>query len=149
MTSSILKGAALSASLLLAGSLNGCATHSNSEADQREQQAVSMTRLLADTVVALDRRYSPGSIASLDMADQALEQSDAGEDKMQAWYAVNEKACNQRFFVNSCLHDLKVQRRAFKTVLQRIGVEAKAFQRKQRIEQLDKNLEERQSQEKK
>jgi hypothetical protein len=94
-------------------------------------------------VAELDGRYPAGSIATLEAADLAIDQAEAGEQRLTPWYAMVEQACHQRFFVNSCLHDLKVQRRAFKTVLQRIDVEAKAFERRQHIEQLDKNLEER------
>ncbi|MFZ6721069.1 hypothetical protein [Undibacterium sp. Ji49W] len=89
---------------------------------------------------ALDQKYPPGSITTGDTADAALKEATAAQQRLQSWYEQADKVCHDKFFVNDCLDDTKQQRRQYIVVLQRISLEAKALQRKLHIEQLDKEL---------
>lgn len=123
------------AGLLLAG----CATANKADTSYSD----GVAKHLASEITGLDARYAPGSIQSKDAAEQALAQATADDAALQGWYTQAEQACAEKFFVNSCLIDIKLHRREYHSILQRISIEAKAFQRKQHIEELDKELEQR------
>ncbi len=100
---------------------------------------------IANLAASLDQRYVAGSITNAEQAEAALKESSAAQLRLQSWYEQSERACHQTFFVNDCLNDVKQHRRQYIVSLQRIALEAKALQRKLRIEQLDKELEQRQA----
>jgi len=100
---------------------------------------------IANLTASLDQKYVAGSINSAEQAETALKESNAAQLRLQSWYEQSERACHQTFFVNDCLNDVKQHRRQYIVSLQRIALEAKALQRKLRIDQLDKELEQRQS----
>ncbi|MBI3727682.1 MAG: hypothetical protein HY254_05030 [Burkholderiales bacterium] len=100
---------------------------------------------IANLAASLDQKYVAGSINSAEQAEAALKESSAAQLRLQSWYEQSERACHQTFFVNDCLNDVKQHRRQYIVSLQRIALEAKALQRKLRIEQLDKELEQRQA----
>ncbi|MFZ3002246.1 MAG: hypothetical protein WA071_18165 [Undibacterium umbellatum] len=100
--------------------------------------------LIANLTVSLDQKYAAGSITTLEQAEIALKESNAAQLRLQSWYEQSERACHQTFFVNDCLSDVKLQRRLYIVSLQRIALEAKALQRKLRIDQLDKELAQKQ-----
>jgi colicin import membrane protein len=102
--------------------------------------------LLADVISTLNLTYSAGAIQSANMAEQAIVEANKTKIDLLKWYAQAEQACAEKFFVTSCLNDIKLVRRDKLSILQRITVEAKAWQRKQRIEQLDEKLQEKNEQ---
>ena len=101
---------------------------------------------LNQIIKALDVTYSTGAIQSAIMAEQAIVEASTTKNDLQKWYAQAEQTCAEKFFVTSCLNDIKLVRRDKLSILQRITIEAKAWQRKQRIEQLDLKLQERNEQ---
>lgn len=94
----------------------------------------------------LDAQYAPNAIVTPEAAAMALQESDAAQLRLQAWVTQAESACHQKFFVNSCLSDVRVERRASLDILHRIATEAKALQRRVHIQQLDEALARKQSQ---
>jgi len=98
---------------------------------------------IANLTASLDQKYTAGSIGSLEQAELALQESSAAQLRLQSWYEQSDRACHQTFFVNDCLNDVKQKRRQYIVALQRISLEAKALQRKLHIEQLDRELEQR------
>ncbi|MES2105118.1 MAG: hypothetical protein V4634_13955 [Pseudomonadota bacterium] len=128
---------------LLAGlMLSACATTGGAESPAGD----AAERQLANAIQGLDQRYAAGSIQSRDAAETALQQVSANDVALQTWRTQAEQACYDRFFVNSCLIDVKLHRREFHMILQRIRIEANALQRKLHIEELDNNLKARQQQ---
>lgn len=92
---------------------------------------------LNKTITNLDEIYNGDRIQSSIAADEALLKINRAQVDLQIWYAQMERECYEKFFVNSCINKNKLIRRNYSSVLQRIEVEAKAFQRKEHIEQLD------------
>lgn len=105
--------------------------------------AIDEFSALQQTVAQLDQRYSPDSIADDNTASLAIAQSQQTEKALETWYARQQAACYDRFFVNACLKDGKVKRRELILSLHRIAIEGKAFQRKQRVEEHDRELTQR------
>ena len=101
---------------------------------------------LNQIIKALDVTYSTGAIQSAIMAEQAIVEASTTKNDLQKWYAQAEQTCAEKFFVTSCLNDIKLVRRDRLSILQRIKIEAKAWQRKQRIELLDLKLQEKNEQ---
>lgn len=98
---------------------------------------------LQKTISQLDANYRAGSIQTLAMADMVLSATSAAQADLQTWFAQAEQDCYEKFFVTACLNHVKLLRRDNATILQRIKVEAKAFQRLQRINELDERLKEK------
>lgn len=102
---------------------------------------------IAALVGGLDARHASGSIQTAEAAESALQESHAAQTRLQEWYAQAERGCQEVFFVNACLSEIKLQRRQQQTVLRRITIEARALQRKLHIQQLDRALQQKQSHE--
>lgn len=100
---------------------------------------------IANLSASLDQKYAAGTIGSAEQAELALQESNAAQLRLQSWYEQSERACHDTFFVNDCLSDVKQKRRLYIVALQRISLEAKALQRKLHIEQLDRELAQRQA----
>lgn len=100
---------------------------------------------IVNLTASLDQKYAAGSIRTAEQAESALKESTATQARLQSWYERADKTCHGNFFVNNCLNEIKEQRRLYIVVLQRIALEAKALQRKLRIDQLDRDLAERQA----
>jgi colicin import membrane protein len=98
----------------------------------------------ADTSVA--GRYPPGSIKSVEMAEQAL--ADVGKEReaVTLRFAENQRECYARFFVSSCLEDAKERRRSALERLRNIENEANLYERQARAEARDKALVEKRAQ---
>lgn len=96
-----------------------------------------------DPEKALLADFPPLSIDSVERAEEAVRRLPEVRDQLNRRYA-NEKAdCLSRFFVASCLSDLRTRERtAFKSV-NRIEVEAKAFLRRERAAERDRAVAER------
>jgi hypothetical protein len=141
MKTTLRSGATIAACLLLSSVVTACATSNAPSAAVK--MAETAREGLIKAVTELDTRYPTGSIHSLEAANAADNASRDGEDALADWYGRAQKACYERFFVTNCLDDLKLRRREFKTVLQRVKVEAGAFQRKYHTEELDQAQAER------
>lgn len=98
---------------------------------------------LQKTISQLDASYHVGSIQTSEMAETALSATSAAQADLQSWFIQAEQDCYEKFFVTACLNDIKLLRRNNTTILQRIKVEARAFQRLQRINELDERLKEK------
>jgi hypothetical protein len=100
---------------------------------------------IARLTESLNQQFVGGTIVSGDAADLALKESNAAQSRLQNWFEQAEKNCHNNFFVNSCLNDVKHEGRKHIVVLQRIALEAKALQRKLRVEELDRELAQKQT----
>jgi hypothetical protein len=132
----------LSTTLIAASILIFCLPVANVIAQESKLTLPQLTK----TIATLDRTYSAGAIGSSTMSEQAIVEANAAKNDVQKWYVQAEQTCYENFFVTSCLNDIKLMRRNKLAILQRINVEAKAWQRKQRIEELDAKLQEKNSQ---
>jgi hypothetical protein len=104
------------------------------------QEGKTELTILQKKIAELDRRYGSTSIQSGADAEQALNDSEIAQEELRIWYLQAENNCYDKFFVTSCINDTKLVRRNLFAILQRISVEAKAFQRKEHIDQLDADL---------
>ncbi|MFZ6656152.1 hypothetical protein [Undibacterium sp. TJN19] len=100
---------------------------------------------IAHLTESLNQQFAGGSIVTGEAADLALKESTAAQTRLQNWFEQAEKTCHNNFFVNSCLNDVKQERRKHIVVLQRISLEAKSLQRKLHIEELDRELAQKQT----
>jgi hypothetical protein len=105
------------------------------------QQAKINQVVLNKTIMELDASYASGTILSSVVADKALTEAEIAQEELQIWFLQEEANCYERFFVTVCLNKNKLRKRNYQSILQRITVEAKAFQRKEHIEQIDADLE--------
>ncbi len=105
---------------------------------QTSRAKPSFADLSAQTI-ALEATYHPDSIQSLPISEKALSEVMVLESELKLWFSDAEQACYDKFFVNACLNTTKLKLREKMAIMQGIKVEAKAFQRKHRIEQLDEN----------
>src|SRR5689334_5462322 len=68
--------------------------------------------------------HPPGSIQSIDAADQAL--AEAGQERaaIEARFELDERACYPKFFVTLCVDDAKERRRVALAQVHAVEVEA-------------------------
>lgn len=95
---------------------------------------------LAESLAA---RYHEGSIQSVELADQALEEVSAARKKLAPRFTEEEQACYDRFFTNRCLDDVEERQRLALQQLRRVEVEANAFKRRNKVERRDDRLKEK------
>jgi len=96
--------------------------------------------------LAILERYPSGSIQTVERANQALEDVKRERDVVQESFLDNKDDCLQRFFVSSCLNKAKEVRRQAKKQLRTVEVEANAFLRKDKADERDRGVAERQRQ---
>ncbi len=109
------------------------------------QEALIDLNRLDRKIAALDVTYRANSIDSSANAETSLSETVIAQAELQAWFAQADRACYELFFVNSCLDKNKLTRRRLSDILQRISIEAKAYQRKAHIEELDAQVEAKKS----
>lgn len=109
----------------------------------RAQEDKIELAVLQKKIAELDLLHSSTSIQSGVKADLALNESEIVQEQLRLWYLQAENHCYDKFFVTSCINDSKLVRRKLFAILQRISVEAKAFQRKEHIDQLDADLQQK------
>lgn len=90
-------------------------------------------------------RYPPGSIGSVEVADQALLEVQRERSRAEAKFADDERRCYPKFFATSCMDAAKEERRRILAQIQQVEVEANAFKRRARVEERDKALAEKAS----
>lgn len=98
-----------------------------------------------ESFASVIERYSPGTITSTEIADQALEDVKRQRAGVGAKFAEDEAICYEKFFVTSCMDAAKDRRREALKQLSTIEVEANAYNRRARVEQKDQALRERQA----
>ncbi|WP_295750957.1 hypothetical protein [Undibacterium sp.] len=106
---------------------------------QAQEDKIELT-VLQKKIAELDVSFATTSIQTGVQAELALNESEIGQEQLRLWYLQAENDCYDKFFVTSCINDSKLLRRKLFAVLQRISVEAKAFQRKEHIDQIDADL---------
>lgn len=90
-------------------------------------------------------RYPPGSIGSVEVADQALLEVQRERSRAEEKFADDERRCYPKFFVTSCMDAAKEERRHALAQVRQVEVEANAFKRRARVEERDKALAEKAS----
>ena len=90
-------------------------------------------------------RYPAKSIASVKQADAALDEVKPMREQIERLYIDEQAACYERFLVSSCLAEAKDKRRKSMQAVRRVEVEAKAFLRKDKADERDRAVAERQA----
>ncbi len=106
--------------------------------------ALWATPAVAGPEAELVERYPAKSIASVQQADAALSEIKPVREQIDRLFADDRAACFERFLVSSCLNDAKEKRRLSMHAVRRIEVEAKAFLRKDKADERDRAVAERQ-----
>ncbi len=105
--------------------------------------AVQLSSFAQDPEQALLADFPPLSIDSVERAEEAIRRLPEVNEQLTRRYSREKAECYERFFVASCLSDLRTrERRAFKGV-NRVEVEAKAFLRRERAAERDRAVAER------
>ncbi len=95
--------------------------------------------------MALVQSYPAKSISSVARADAALVDARPVREAVEQIYLDEQAACYERFLVSSCLADAKDKRRKSLQQVRRIEVEAHAFLRKDKADERDRAVAERQA----
>lgn len=107
--------------------------------------ALWVTAAVAGPEAELVARYPAKSIASVPQAGQALDDVKPVREQIERLYADEQAQCYERFLVSSCLADAKDKRRKSMQAVRRVEVEAKAFLRKDKADERDRAVAERQA----
>ena len=99
----------------------------------------------ADSTALLER-YPAGTIKTVEQANQALEEVNRERALTQESFLDTKDECLQQFFVSSCLNKAKETRRQAKKIIRAVEVEANAFLRKDKADERDRGVAERQRQ---
>jgi hypothetical protein len=97
-----------------------------------------------DSVVA---RYPSGSIQSVEVANQALQDVETQRNALDKKYAAEQHDCYAKFFATNCVDAAKERHRVGKEKVHKVEVEANAFIRSDRVVQRDKGLAEKRANE--
>jgi hypothetical protein len=90
------------------------------------------TSKLSAQVLAYDQEHPVNSTWSSVRADSAIIAGERLQATIQSLSAESENACYDRFLVNACIGDVRLQRRKWQDLVRRVTTEAKAFVRQQR-----------------
>jgi len=101
--------------------------------------ACASTQPTVDTNVKIDFP-STTRIESVAQADTVLAAVALSRSQIEWRFQQKEQICYNQFFVNSCLLDARQQRRIDLARVKKSEVEAKFFKRKNRVEEMDKAL---------
>ncbi len=107
--------------------------------------ALWVTAAIAGPEAELVARYPAKSIASVPQADMALEEVKPVREQIERLYADEQAQCYERFLVASCLVEVRDKRRKSMQAVRRVEVEAKAFLRKDKADERDRAVAERQA----
>jgi len=111
---------------------------------------VAATLLVATTSVAqtmsdtLSARYESGSIATVEMAQKALDEVGAERKVVESTYLAEDSRCYSRFFTTPCQEQARERRRHALEQLRQIELEAHTLQRRTRASVRDKELAQKQ-----
>lgn len=92
----------------------------------------------------LSERYPSGSIQTTEQAMQALDDVKRERDLTEQVFLDQKDDCLQRFFVSSCLNKAKENRRQARKIIRTVEVEANAYLRKEKADERDRGVAERQ-----
>lgn len=92
-------------------------------------------------------KYPPGSISSVEQADQAIVEVQAERKEVEAHYADTQYACYSKFFSSPCVDKAREARRLALNLIGPIEVEAKAYKRRDTVARRDKLLDEQRASE--
>lgn len=104
------------------------------------QQIAMSDAQIESAVRQLETNFPKGSIDSMSMVGNVIQLAAKTKADLQQWYLQSEQGCYERFFVTACLNKLRVDHVRYNDSVQRVLIEAKAFQRKHHIEELDEAL---------
>ncbi len=90
-------------------------------------------------------RFPAKSITSVPRADEALDAVRPVRARLEQTYLDEQAACYERFLVSACLAEAKDKRRKALQVVRRVEVEARAFLRKDKADERDRAVAERQA----
>lgn len=116
-----------------------CLTTLTSFAADTVQEVMSTEQINA-IMADFEQKYPAGSIDSVPMVENLISAATKTKADLQTWFLQSERDCYNNFFVTDCLNKLRTTRTKHNITIQRILVEAKAYQRQLRIEQLDEEL---------
>ncbi len=105
--------------------------------------SLPLAALALDPEKELLADFPPESIDSVDRADEAIRRLPAAREHLNHRFSAEKADCLKRFFVASCLSDLRGRERSAARAVNRVEVEAKALLRKERAAERDRAVEER------
>lgn len=106
---------------------------------------VAVTGAQADaTESELVKQYPAGSIQSVAQANTALAAVTATRKHLENDYTEARSACFEKFFMTNCFDRAKERRRTALSAIRKIEVEASAFLRKDKADERDRGVAERQ-----
>ena len=83
------------------------------------------------------------AVTTVDQADAVLEAVTLAKAQIDWRYKQKEQICYASFFVNHCLLNAKDEKRSDLARVKKMEVEANHFKRKDNVEQMDRNLAEK------
>ena len=92
---------------------------------------------------AFAARYPAGSIQTVELARQALQDVDLERKNVHEDFLDEKDICLRKFFVTSCLDKAKEQKRKALNTIRSVEVEANAYLRKEKAAERDRNVAER------
>jgi colicin import membrane protein len=96
--------------------------------------------LAQDEIRDWSAQHAPGSIQSVEAADEVLRAIEGERQKIERDYAVEQHACYDKFFVSSCLSRAAEHRRLALQQIRPAEIEANVYKRRAKVEERDKNL---------
>lgn len=93
---------------------------------------------------ALQTHYPAGSIQSEQQASAALSEVSTERKEIEQIFIEDKNACYDKFFVSSCLNSAREKRRMALRIVRKVEVEANAFMRKEKADERDRAVAERQ-----
>ena len=93
---------------------------------------------------ALQIHYPAGSIQNDQQASAALSEVSTERKEIEQIFIEDKNACYDKFFVSSCLNSAREKRRIALRIVRKVEVEANAFLRKEKADERDRAVAERQ-----
>jgi hypothetical protein len=93
---------------------------------------------------ALVSQYPTGSIQSVAQASAALADVTTTRQHVEESYTEARRVCLEKFFMSACFNRAKESRRTALAAIRKVEVEASAFLRKDKADELDRGVAERQ-----
>ncbi len=97
-----------------------------------------------EDVQAWAARHAPGTIQSVEMADQVLLEAEAERQQIEARYRAEQNLCYDKFFTSNCLNEAAERHRTALKLVRPVEIEANAYKRRAKVDERDRNLAEQQ-----
>ncbi|MFJ3055090.1 hypothetical protein [Herbaspirillum sp. NPDC087042] len=88
----------------------------------------------------IHQRYPAGSIKSVEMAQQALDEASEDRQVLDIRYILDQRACYPKFLVSACLEAAKDRKRVAEKAIKQVEYEANVFQRQATVDDRDRSL---------